>query len=61
MEKKMKRKVTNTSTQREKTLKNVQGTFAAEGITLSELCLNNLDRIIQGQVTYQQVLGELKT
>ena len=57
----MKRKVTNTSTQREKTLKNVQGTFAAEGITLSELCLNNLDRIIQGQVTYQQVLGELKT
>ena len=55
----MNREDNNTS--KENMLKNVKGTFAAEGITLSESCLNNLDRIIQGQVSYQQVLNELRT
>ena len=55
----MKREDNNTS--KENMLKNVQGTFAAEEMTLSESCLDNLDRIIQGQVSYQQVLSELRT
>ena len=59
MEKNMKRKENNTS--KENMLKNVQGTFAAEGMTLSDSCLNNLNRIIQDQVTYQQVISELRT
>ena len=59
MEKNMERKDNNAS--KENMLKNVQGTFAAEGMTLSESFRNNLDRIIEGKVTYQQVLSELKT
>ena len=55
----MERKDNNAS--KENMLKNVQGTFAAEGMTLSESCRNKLDRIIEGKVTYQQVLSELKT
>lgn len=46
--------------QREKLLKNVRGTFAAEGMILSESCLENLDRIAKGQASGQQVLDELK-
>ncbi len=47
--------------QRENMLKNVQGTFAIEGMILSEPCLENLDRILQGKVSYTQVLSELRT
>lgn len=46
--------------QPENLLKNVRGTFAAEGIILSEACLDNLSRIAYGKVSGQQVLSELK-
>ncbi len=46
--------------QRENLLKNVRGTFAAEGMTLSESCLENLSRIVNDQASGQQVLNELK-
>ncbi len=45
----------------ENMLKNVQGTFSAEGLTLNETCLANLSRIANGNISYQQVLTELKT
>ncbi len=60
----MDKKVINNSpagtTQQEKLLKNVRGTFAAEGMILSENCLENLNRIANGQASGQQVLTELK-
>ncbi len=46
--------------QPETLLKNVRGTFAAEGIVLSETCLDNLTRIAYGKASGQQVLSEIK-
>ena len=46
--------------QRDNLLKNVRGTFAAEGMILSESCLENLSRIANGQASGQQILNELK-
>ena len=46
--------------QRDNLLKNVRGTFAAEGMALSESCIANLSRIASGQVSSQQVLRELR-
>lgn len=41
-------------------LRNIRGTFAAEGMTVSKSTQNNLERIAKGQVSYQQVLRELR-
>ena len=60
----MDKKVINNSlaktAQQENLLKNVRGTFAAEGMILSEACLANLSRIANGQASGQQILNELK-
>ena len=41
-------------------LRNICGTFAVEGMTISESTRSNLDRIASGQTSYQQVLTELR-
>ncbi len=41
-------------------LRNVRGTLAAEGMSVSQATRNNLDRIAGGRVSYQQVLNELR-
>ena len=41
-------------------LRNIRGTFAAEGMTISKSTRSNLDRIASGQTSYQQVLTELR-
>ena len=42
-------------------LRNIRGTFAAEGMTISKSTRSNLDRIASGQTSYQQVLSEQRT
>ena len=42
-------------------LRNIRGTFAAEGMTISKSTRRNLNRIANGQVSYEQVLQELRT
>ncbi len=46
--------------QQERMLRNLYGTFAAEGITLSASTRRNLDRIVNGEASCQQVLNELR-
>lgn len=46
--------------QHKSNLRNIRGTFAAEGMTISQSTCRNLDRIAKGQASYQQVLQELK-
>lgn len=46
--------------QQERMLRNLYGTFAAEGITLSASIRRNLDRIVSGEASCQQVLNELR-
>ena len=46
--------------QHEQNLRNLYGTFALEGMTISKTTRRNLDRIASGEVTYQQVLQELR-
>lgn len=41
-------------------VRNVTGTMATEGITLSEASRRNLDRYAHGQVNYQQIMSELR-
>lgn len=60
MDKKVINNRTTKTAQRENLLKNVRGTFAAEGMTLSESCLENLSRIVNDQASGQQILTELK-
>ena len=48
------------STRHKSDLRNIRGTFAAEGMTLSKAARHNLDRIASGQASYQQVLQELR-
>ena len=45
--------------QHKSNLRNIRGTFAAEGMTISK-SRSNLDRIAGGQTSYQQVLTELR-
>lgn len=47
--------------QHKSNLRNIRGTFAAEGMMLSKSTRSNLDRIASGQASYQQVLAELRT
>ena len=46
--------------QHKSNLRNIRGTFAVEGMTISESTRSNLDRIASGQTSYQQVLTELR-
>ena len=48
------------ASQHKSNLRNIRGTFAAEGITISKSTRSNLDRIASGQTSYQQVLTELR-
>ena len=48
------------SRQHKSNLRNICGTFAAEGMTISKSTRSNLDRIASGQTSYQQVLTELR-
>ena len=41
-------------------MRNVQGTLAAEGLSISPSARDNIDRIASGKTSYQQVLRELK-
>ncbi len=41
-------------------IRNVYGTFAIEGMTISKDTRSNLDRIGSGQASYQQVVNELR-
>jgi hypothetical protein len=41
-------------------IRNVQGTLAAEGITMSKSTRSNLERIASGKASYQQVVQELR-
>lgn len=47
--------------QYESTIRNISGTFAAEGMSISQETRRNLDRISSGQSSYQQVLKELRS
>lgn len=44
----------------ETNLKNLKGTFAVEGMTISEESIENLKRIENGKVSYTDVIEELK-
>ena len=44
----------------ESNLKNLKGTFAVEGLTVSEDGIKNLKRIDSGKVSYTDVIEELK-
>ncbi len=46
--------------QHERNLANIEGTFAAEGITLSSASRKNIERIASGKADYRQVLNELR-
>ena len=52
--------ITSTPPQHKSNLRNIRGTFAAEGMTISKSTRSNLDRIASGQTSYQQVLTELQ-
>ena len=41
-------------------LRNIRGTFSAEGMSISTATRANLDRIASGQASYEQVLKELR-
>ena len=56
---KMNAKLTNDA-QHKSNLRNVYGTFAIEGMTISKSTRSNLDRIGSGQVSYQQIVNELR-
>ena len=49
-----------TAPQHKSNLRNIRGTFAAEGMSISKSTRSNLDRIASGQTSYQQVLTELR-
>ena len=48
------------ASQHNNNLRNIRGTFAAEGMSISKSIRRNLDRIASGQTSYQQVLTELR-
>lgn len=52
--------VKTTPDQHQSNLRNVYGTFAIEGMTISKDTRRNLDRIGSGQSSYQQVVNELR-
>ena len=44
----------STSEQHKRNLRNVSGTFAAEGMIISKATRSNLDRIASGQIVYER-------
>ena len=48
------------ASQHKSNLRNIRGTFAAEGMAISKSTRSNLDQIASGQTNYQQVLTELR-
>ena len=50
-----------TPAQHKSSLRNVYGTFAIEGMTISKATRSNLDRIGSGQISWQEVVEELHT
>ena len=46
--------------QHKSNLRNIRGTFAAEGMTISKSTSSSLDRIASGQISCQQVLIDLR-
>ena len=48
------------SEQHKKMIRNVAGTMAIEGLTMSEESRRNLDRYASGQANFQQIMAELK-
>lgn len=40
-------------------IKNIKGTFAIENMTVSKSTLENLKKIADGKVSYNQVISEL--
>lgn len=44
----------------EQRIKSVSGTLAIEGIELSEQSINNINRYVSGEATYEQLLNEIK-
>lgn len=44
----------------ERRIKSVSGTLAIEGIELSEKTIDNLNRYVSGEATYEQLLSEIK-
>ena len=53
-------KKASSDAQHKSNMRNLCGTFAAEGITVSQTTRKNLERIASGQATSQQVLQELR-
>ena len=49
-----------TPAQHKSNLRTVYGTFALEGMTISKDTRSNLDRIGNGQASYQQIENELR-
>ena len=49
-----------TPAQHKSNLCNVYGTFAIEGMTISKATRSNLDRIGNGQASWQEVVKELR-
>ena len=50
-----------TPAQHKSNLRNVYGTFAIEGMTISKDTRSNLDRIGSGQASYQQIVNVQNT
>lgn len=50
----------NATPQHKSNLRNIRGTFVAEGMTINKSTRRNLERIASGQTSYQQVLTELR-
>lgn len=48
------------ASQHKSNLRNIRGTFAAEGMTISKSTNSDPDRIASGQTSYQQVLIDLR-
>lgn len=53
------KRIISAASQHKRNLRNIQGTFAAAGMTISTSTRRNLDRIACRQASYQQILREL--
>jgi hypothetical protein len=52
--------IQNTTDINKSRLRCLTGTFAAEGMTISDTTRSNIERIANNQANYQQILKELK-
>ena len=60
MEQRISKTAPLSAAQQERILRNLYGTLEAEGMTFSASTRNNLDRIVSGEASCQQVLDELR-